>query len=162
MTDAERINQIADELMAYQPVIDIPFERFNDIALAIVTLGYVSKEEVENLKENRNGWRNRAWNDEKTIFELQEQVDELTRKNIAFATVIDSYENGEVSAETVATAITRYYEPIAKKFKEQAVKDTAQEILQRIMNIIKKSDGFLAQEVVRIMAKQKGVEVAEC
>lgn len=42
---------------------------------------------------------------------------------------------------------------------KQAVKDTAKEILQKIMNIIKKSDGFLAEEVVRIMAKQNGVEV---
>lgn len=42
---------------------------------------------------------------------------------------------------------------------KQAVKDTAKEILQRIINIIKKSDGFLAEEVIRIMAKQKGVEV---
>lgn len=42
---------------------------------------------------------------------------------------------------------------------KQAVKDTAKEILQKIMNIIKKSDGFLAEEVVRILAKRYGVEV---
>ena len=43
MTDVERIEQIADELMAYQPLIDIPFERFYDIALALVILGYIKK-----------------------------------------------------------------------------------------------------------------------
>lgn len=40
-------------------------------------------------------------------------------------------------------------------------KETAKEILQTIMDIIKKSDCFLSQEVVRIMAKQFGVEVKE-
>lgn len=44
---------------------------------------------------------------------------------------------------------------MSKVGEQQAVK----EILQKIMNIIKKSDGFLAEEVIRIMAKQKGVEV---
>lgn len=38
---------------------------------------------------------------------------------------------------------------------------TAKEILQRIMNIIKKSDGFLCEEAIRIMAKQNDVEVDE-
>ena len=38
-------------------------------------------------------------------------------------------------------------------------KDTAKEILQTIMTIIKKSDCFLPEEVVEILAKQNGVEV---
>ena len=46
-----------------------------------------------------------------------------------------------------------------KDVKEQTFKETSKEILQTIMNIIKKSDGFLAEEVIRIMAKQNGVKV---
>ena len=139
MNDAERIEQIADELMAYQPLIDIPFERFYDVALAVVTLGYVSKEEIEQLKDNRNGWRNRAWEYEKENAKLQKQVDEQDQE-------IDRLE------KVVHDQAEQYYD------LEQR---TAKEILQKIMNIIKKSDGFLAEEVVRIMAKQKGVEVEE-
>lgn len=44
MTDIERIVQIAEELMAYQPLIDIPFEQFYQVAIALVDLGYVKKE----------------------------------------------------------------------------------------------------------------------
>ena len=51
MNDVERIEQIADELMAYQPIIDIPFERFYDIALALVTLGYVPKSKTEHIEK---------------------------------------------------------------------------------------------------------------
>ncbi len=48
---------------------------------------------------------------------------------------------------------------IARRDIDEAVKDTAKDVLQRIMNIIKKSDCFLSEEVIKIMAKQKGVEV---
>ena len=50
---------------------------------------------------------------------------------------------------------------LLQKLLEKREKDTAKEILQTIMYIIKKSNGFLAEEVIRIMAKQKGVEVDE-
>lgn len=47
MTDRERIEQIAGELLAYQPLIDIPFEQFYHVARALVDLGYVKKEETK-------------------------------------------------------------------------------------------------------------------
>ena len=74
------------------------------------------------------------------ITELQKQVDELT-----------AFKNEAISMSL--------YGKGRKDGAEVAVKDTAKEILQKIMNIIKKSDGFLAEEVVRILAKQNGVEV---
>lgn len=40
MTKQEQINKIAEELLAYQPLIDIPFEQFYKVARAIVDLGY--------------------------------------------------------------------------------------------------------------------------
>lgn len=44
---------------------------------------------------------------------------------------------------------------------DEVRKETAKEVLQTIMDIIKKSDCFLSQEVVRILAKNRGVEVEE-
>lgn len=38
------------------------------------------KAEIERLTENRNGWRNRAWKDEKEKAELQKQVDHYKEK----------------------------------------------------------------------------------
>lgn len=73
--------------------------------------------------------------------ELQKQVDELTDK---LGKVLLGIKTDEV---------------LVAKGVEKAIKDTAKEILQKIMNIIKKSNGFLAEEVIRIMAKQNGVEV---
>lgn len=49
-TDLEKVEEIAEELMAYQPMIDIPFEKFYEVAIAIVDLGYVKKE--RNYNEN--------------------------------------------------------------------------------------------------------------
>lgn len=73
--------------------------------------------------------------------ELKERNEKLHRENIELQKQVDKcfMEVGKMCAE--------------------AEKDTAKEILQKIMNIIKKSNGFLAEEVVRIMAKQNGVEV---
>lgn len=53
MTKQEQINKIAEELLAYQPLIDIPFEQFYKVARAIVDLGYrkVDKDSVILTKE---------------------------------------------------------------------------------------------------------------
>lgn len=100
----------------------------------IESKGYAQKAEIERLTEEK-----------KTLVRLNQslkkQVDELTDK---LGKVLSG-----IKADEFLTA----------RGVEQAVKDTAKEILQGIMHIIKKSDGFLAQEVVRIMAEQKGVEV---
>lgn len=53
MTDKERIEEMAGELLAYQPLIDIPFEQFYKVARAIVNLGYrkVNKDSIILTKE---------------------------------------------------------------------------------------------------------------
>ena len=53
MTKQEQINKIAEELLAYQPLIDIPFEQFYKVARAIVDLEYrkVDKDSVILTKE---------------------------------------------------------------------------------------------------------------
>ena len=124
---------------------------------------------------------------EKEKIELQKQVDDLTVKVKSFEMTdlckqayIDQLkeENKElVSAkvfelETKNTELQKQVDELKANqviechgmlkgcdIVKQAVKDTAKEILQKIMNIIKKSDGFLAEEVIRIIAKQNGVEV---
>ena len=68
---------------------------------------------------------------------LKKQVDELKQENSVLSVTVE----------------------LQDKAIEQAVKDTAKEILQKIMNIIKKSNGFLPEETVSVMAKINGVEV---
>lgn len=53
-TEFERISEIMYTLLEHQPVIDVPYEKINDIAVALVKEGYgkVSeyKAEIERLK----------------------------------------------------------------------------------------------------------------
>ena len=48
MTNIERVRQITDELMAYFPIIDISYEQFYQVAIALVDLGYVKREVLNN------------------------------------------------------------------------------------------------------------------
>ena len=53
-TEIERVCEIMEMLLAHQPIIDVPYEKINDIAIALVQEGYgdVSeyKAEIERLK----------------------------------------------------------------------------------------------------------------
>lgn len=48
-TEFERISEIMYTLLAHKPVIDVPYEKINDIAVALVKEGYgnISEYEVE-------------------------------------------------------------------------------------------------------------------
>ena len=48
MTNIERVRQIADELMAYFPLFDISYEHFYQVSIALVDLGYVKREVLNN------------------------------------------------------------------------------------------------------------------
>lgn len=39
-TEIDSICEIMDMLLAYQPIIDVPYEKINDIAIALVKEGY--------------------------------------------------------------------------------------------------------------------------
>ena len=39
-TEIERICEIMETLLAHQPIIDVPYEKINDIAIALVKEGY--------------------------------------------------------------------------------------------------------------------------
>ena len=53
-TEFERISEIMYTLLKHQPVIDVPYEKINDIAVALVKEGYGNiseyKAEIERLK----------------------------------------------------------------------------------------------------------------
>ena len=82
--------------------------------------------------------------------EIQKQVDELNKQ---LQDMEEQRDNQAYIAEELVQEKHRW--------TEQVVKDTAKEILQGTMNIIKKSGGFLAEEVIRIWAKRYGVEVEQ-
>ena len=53
-TETERVCEIMETLLAHQPIIDVPYETINDIAVALVKEGYGDiseyKAEIERLK----------------------------------------------------------------------------------------------------------------
>lgn len=53
-TEIERICEIMETLLAHEPIIDVPYETINDIAVALVQEGYGNiseyKAEIEQLK----------------------------------------------------------------------------------------------------------------
>ena len=53
-TENERVCEIMETLLAHQPIIDVPYETINDIAVALVKEGYGDiseyKAEIELLK----------------------------------------------------------------------------------------------------------------
>ena len=53
-TEIYRISEIMETLLAHQPVIDVPYEKINDIAIALVKEGYGNiseyKAQIANLK----------------------------------------------------------------------------------------------------------------
>lgn len=57
-TKQEQIKEIMETLLAHQPIIDVPYDKINDIAIALVKEGYSDiseyKAEIERLKaENK-------------------------------------------------------------------------------------------------------------
>ena len=104
-TEIERICEIMETLLAHEPIIDVPYETINDIAVALVKEGYgdVSeyKAEIERLKDKCEELRNEKWNvqddldcycDEMPNKIKQAQIDVLKKiKNCREATDSDCY-----------------------------------------------------------------------
>lgn len=59
-TKIERVCDIMETLLAHRPLIDVPYEKINDIAIALVKEGYgkVSEyeTEIERLKAENENW----------------------------------------------------------------------------------------------------------
>lgn len=52
-TEIERICEIMETLLAHQPIIDVPYEQINDIAVALVQEGYgnIRQAQIDILNE---------------------------------------------------------------------------------------------------------------
>lgn len=52
-TEQEQIKEIMETLLAHEPVIDVPYEQINDIAIALVQEGYgdVKQAQIDVLNE---------------------------------------------------------------------------------------------------------------
>ena len=59
MTKQEQIEEIMETLLAHEPIIDVPYEQINDIAIALVQEGYgdVKQAKIDVL----NKLRRRSW-----------------------------------------------------------------------------------------------------
>ena len=72
-TKQEQIKEIMETLLAHQPIIDVPYDKINDIAIALVKEGYgdvkqaqidVLNKAKERLDSAPNGWAYTTYIDE--------------------------------------------------------------------------------------------------
>lgn len=58
-TEIERVCEIKEMLLAHEPIIDVPYEKINDVAIALVQEGYgdVKQAQIDVL----NKLRRRSW-----------------------------------------------------------------------------------------------------
>lgn len=58
-TETERVCEIMETLLAHQPIIDVPYDKINDVAIALVKEGYgdVKQAKIDVL----NKLRRRSW-----------------------------------------------------------------------------------------------------
>lgn len=58
-TEIERICEIMEMLLAHEPIIDVPYEQINDIAIALVQDGYgnIKQAKIDALNELKEKYR---------------------------------------------------------------------------------------------------------
>lgn len=93
--------------------------------------------EIKNLVEENNS--------------LKLKMQELESENASFSNSINE------AAELVCNKNERISQ--LESSLDTAVKQKAKDILSDLMRIVEKSDGFLSEEAIRIMAKQNDVEL---
>ena len=77
-TEIERVCEIMETLLAHQPIIDVPYEQINDIAIALVQEGYgdvkQAKIDVLNKLKTRHDYaiKNMGY-----PWDISQQIDEL-------------------------------------------------------------------------------------
>lgn len=93
MTKQEQINKIAGELLAYQPLIDIPFEQFYKVARAIVDLGYkkIDKNSIILTKEEYIDLTRDCVKEQK-IQAVKEFAEKVEEKALSHCRIINCYE----------------------------------------------------------------------
>ena len=84
-TKQEQIKEIMETLLAHQPIIDVPYDKINDIAIALVKEGYgdVKQAQIDVL----NKLRRRSWQGYQigmyivSTQEIDELIKEVENKN---------------------------------------------------------------------------------
>lgn len=82
-TENERVCEIMETLLAHQPIIDVPYEKINDIAIALVKEGYgdVKQAQIEvlnKLKEIYGYYSCYSW--ENDVRSLNVIIDEFIKE----------------------------------------------------------------------------------
>lgn len=83
-TEIERISEIMETLLAHQPIIDVPYDKINDIAIALVKEGYGNvseyKAEVRELKADLDHQINATNDAENLASHLQYDYDKCFKR----------------------------------------------------------------------------------
>ena len=77
-TEIERVCEIMETLLAHQPIIDVPYEKINDIAVALVKEGYgdVKQAKIDIL----NDLKEKCKIDCHTVAVYKNDIDELIKE----------------------------------------------------------------------------------
>lgn len=125
-TEIERICEIMETLLAHEPIIDVPYEMINDIAVALVQEGYGNiseyKAEIERLKaenyELTKKLEARLTCDFVKTAQKQAQIDILNKAKERIGNAIDTYFNldggGYYLAEDAIDDIDELIEEVEK------------------------------------------------
>ena len=77
-TKQEQIKEIMETLLAHQPIIDVPYDKINDIAIALVKEGYgdVKQAKIDIL----NHLKEKCKFDGHTVAVYKNDIDELIKE----------------------------------------------------------------------------------
>ena len=77
-TKQEQIKEIMETLLAHQPIIDVPYDKINDIAIALVKEGYgdVKQAQIDVL----NKLKEKCKFDGHTVAVYKNDIDELIKE----------------------------------------------------------------------------------
>ena len=77
-TKQEQIKEIMETLLAHQPIIDVPYDKINDIAIALVKEGYgdVKQAQIDVLNELKE----KCKFDGHTVAVYKNDIDELIKE----------------------------------------------------------------------------------
>lgn len=157
-TEFERISEIMYTLLEHQPVIDVPYEKINDIAVALVKEGYgkVSEYETERemlgsqikvLKQRLNNKYVEIDNlnrDYSNAFErLKAQQREIERLKNDYAKLQEQFAQYQMASDKeIKAQIKQAQDNILslaqqnQEYREQQVKQAQIDVLNRVMTYI--------------------------
>ena len=123
-TEVDRISEIMKMLLAHEPIIDVPYEQLNDIAIALGQEGYDNvseyKAEIEDLKdeiiclERKIAIRDNALKDRDKAIEMLEGKQDTIVKQAKIDVLNELKEKCKFDGHTVAV----YKNDIEEMIKE--------------------------------------------